>query len=186
MPAWSDQRIAYTGFLGDGSTTPGMWKPGDRMPDFPTGVFEREGMPPFLPRWLDDWAPRSHRRMGAAQPTSPQATSTDQRGPASSPNQGDAPQQLPYDPRHGPTVQWKAVAGMAWIRPDPGNHHGGSLWSAAPGAPGTTWAPLGLSPGENHSAFVLKLQDYGGLQVQRSLDIDWTRIAHSVTKEIFA
>ena len=35
--------------------------------------------------------------------------------------------------------------------------------------------------GEN-SAFVLRLQDYGALQVQRFLDIDWARIA--VTKEI--
>ena len=58
------------------------------------------------------------------------------------------------------------------------------LWSAAPGAPGTTWAPLRLSPGEN-SAFVRRLQDYGGLQVQRFLDIDCARVAHSVTKDIF-
>ena len=48
MPVWSDQRIAYTGFLEDGSTIPGMRKPVDRMPDFPTGVFEREEMPPPL------------------------------------------------------------------------------------------------------------------------------------------
>ena len=159
MPVWFDQRIAYTGFLEDGSTTPGMWKPVDRMPDFPTGVFEREEMPPFLFRWPDDWAPKSHRRMRAAQPTGPQATSTDQQGPASSPNHGDAPEQLLYGPKQGPKVQWEAVAGMAWIRPDPGNTHGSPLWSAAPRIPGRTWAPLKLSPGEN-SAFVLRLQDY--------------------------
>ena len=122
MPVWSDPRIAYTGLLEDGSTIPGMWKPVDRMPDFPTGVFEREEMPPFLSRWPDDWAPRNHWRMGAAQPTGPQATSTDQQGPASSRNQGDAPALMPHGPRQSPTVRWGAVAGMAWIRPDPGNH----------------------------------------------------------------
>ena len=122
--------------------------------------------------------------MGAAQPTGPQAAPSGQQGTASSPDQGDASEQLPYGPRQGPTVRWEEVAGMAWIRPDPSNTNGGSLWPAAPGAPGTPWGPLRPTPGEN-SAFVLRLQDYGALQVQRFLDIDWARIAHSVTKEMF-
>ena len=79
---------------------------------------------------------------------------------------------------------WKAVAGMAWLRPDPAGSQGGPLWSAAPGAPGTRWAALKPAPGQ-HPAFVDKLRDDGGLQVQRSLDIDWVKVAHSVTKDIF-
>ena len=58
------------------------------------------------------------------------------------------------------------------------------MWSAAPGAPGTTWQPLDPRQGQ-HSAFVDKLQDYGGHQIQRFLDLDWVKIAHSVTKDIF-
>ena len=36
-----------------------------------------------------------------------------------------------------------------------------------------------------HSAFVDKLRDYGGHQVRRFLDIDWVKVAHSVTKDTF-
>ena len=184
MPVSSDQRIADNGTLEDGSTIPGMWKPVDRMPDFPIGVFEREEMPPFVSQWPDGWARWDHRPMGAAQPTGPQATPTGQQRTASSPDQGDTSEQLPYGPRQGPTVRWEEVAGMAWIRPDPGNTHGGPLWSAAPGSPGTPWGLLRLTLGEIF-VFVFRLQDYGALQIQRFLDIDWARIAHSVTKEIF-
>ena len=52
------------------------------------------------------------------------------------------------------------------------------------GRPRTHWGPLRLGPG-CQSTFVLKLQVYGSLSVQRFLDIDWVKIAHSVTKDIF-
>ena len=58
------------------------------------------------------------------------------------------------------------------------------MWSAAPGAPGTTWQPLDPRQSQ-HSAFVDKLQDYGEHRDQRFLDFDWVKIAHSVTKDIF-
>ena len=73
---------------------------------------------------------------------------------------------------------------MAWIRPDPADTHGNPLRSAAPGAPGSRWEPLRPTPGLN-SDFVNKLQNYGPLRVQKFLDIDWPKVVHSVTKEIF-
>ena len=79
---------------------------------------------------------------------------------------------------------WPAVAGMYWNRPDPADTQGGPLWSAAPGAPGTKWQPLDPTQGRN-SAFVDRLQDYGGHQVQRFLDLDWVKIVHTVTGGIF-
>ena len=39
-------------------------------------------------------------------------------------------------------------------------------------------------PGRN-SAFVDRFQDYGGHQVQRFLDLDWVKIVHTVTGNIF-
>ena len=165
-------------------TTPGMWDPADRMPGFPTGFFARGEMPPFVDRWPDGWAPWDHRPMGAARPSDPQEAPADQWRAPSGPGQGEESQQLPFGPRQSQTVRWKEVIGMAWIRPVPADTHGGPLWSAAPVAPGSRWGPLRLSPGRNFD-FVNKLQDYGSLQVQRFLDIDWPKVVHSVTEEIF-
>ena len=74
---------------------------------------------------------------------------------------------------------------MAWIRPDPAATEGGPLWSAALRAPGTKWQPLDPAQGQ-HPAFVDKLQDYGGHQVQRFLDLDWVKIVHTVARDIFS
>ena len=62
---------------------------------------------------------------------------------------------------------------------------GGPLWSAAPGVPGTAWGPLDPR-GRGDSNFVQRLQEYGGLEVQRFLDLDWAKLVHSVTKHIFS
>ena len=184
MPVWSKQSIAYNGTLEDGSTIPGMWDPVDRMPGFPTGLFAREEMPPFVDQWPDGWAPWDHRPRGAAQPTGPQEAPAGQRGAASGPDQGEQSEQLPFGPKQDPIARWEEVAGMAWVRPDPADTHGGLLWSAAPGAPGSKWGSLRPTPGRN-SDFVIRLQDDGSLQVQRFLDIDWAKVAHTVIKEIF-
>ena len=77
------------------------------------------------------------------------------------------------------------VAGMAWRRPDPADTQGGPLWSAAPGAQGTTWGALDPGKRQGDSFFVQRLQEYGGLEAQRLLDLDWTRMVHTVTSLIF-
>ena len=141
-------------------------------------------MPPFLPRWPEDWKPRVHKLAEDGRTAQPNGNPENQEGPAPINIPGRSQGELPYGPREVPMRPWKAVAGMAWIRPDPAATQGGPLWSAAPGAPGTEWEPLEPAQGQR-SAFVDKLQDYGGHQVQRFLDIDWVKVAHSVTKDIF-
>ena len=185
MPVWANQSIAYNGTLEDGSTIPGMWDPVDKMPSFPTGFFARGEMPPFVDQWPDGWAPWDHRPMGAAQPTGLQEAPAGQRRAASGPGQGEESEQLPFGPKQDQTVRWEEIVGMAWIRPDPADTHGSPLWSATPGVPSSRWGPLRPAPGRNPD-FVNKLQDYGPLQVQRFLDIDWAKVVHTVTKEIFA
>ena len=184
MPVWANLPIAYTGFLEDGSVIPGLYKPVDRMQDFPSGCFGRGEQPPFLPRWPDDWVPRRHLLVGGGQPAGPNGNPEDQGALARGPDQERDQEQLLYGPREVPQVQWEAVAGMVWNRPDPGGIGGGPLWSAAPGAPWTRQGPLRRGPGCQF-AFVCKLQEYGSLSIQRFLDIDWVKIAHSVAKDIF-
>ena len=184
MPVWANHTIAYNGTLEDGSTTPGMWHPVDRMPGFPTGYFTREEMPPYVDRWPEEWSPWDHGPMGAARPTNPRVAPADQRYAPSGPGHGDQAERLPYGPKQGQAVRWEAVRGMAWNRPDPGDAPGGPLWSAAPGVPSSKWGLVKLSPGRN-SDFVNRLREYGSLQVERFLDIDWPKMVNYVTKEIF-
>ena len=141
-------------------------------------------MPPFLARWPEDWKPKTHKLAEVGRAEQPNGDPGSQGGPVRVPSPWGAQVELPYGARSTPMQPWPAVAGMAWVRPDPASTQGGPLWSAAPGAPGTMWQPLDPRQGRQ-SAFVDKLQDYGGRQVRRSLDIDWVKVAHSVTKDIF-
>ena len=127
----------------------------------PPGSFRQGADAPFLPRWPEDWKPRAHKLAEGGRIAQPNGNPENQEGPAPIPNPGGTQEELAYVPRKDPMQPWKAVAGMAWIRPDPAATQGGPLWSAAPGAPGTRWSPLEPAPGR-HSAFVDKLRDYGG------------------------
>ena len=189
--AWPSCRSGQT----NASRTAASWRteapsPGCTSPSigcgFPQWQLRQGGAAPFLPYWPEDWVPRPRRYLlvGGGQPAGPNGDPDDQDAPAQGPEQEGSLEQLLYGPRMGPMVEWDAVAGMVWNRPDPGSTSGGPLWSAAPGAPGTKWGPLKPSP-RCDSAFVLKLPDYRSKSVQRFLDIDWVKLAHSVTKEIY-
>ena len=131
--------------------------------------------------------------MGGTQHMDPKEVPAGQGHAPSGPGQADPAERPPFGPRQGQTVRWDVVSGMAWNRPDPVDAHGGPLWAVAPGTPGSKWGPLKPNRGRNSdfrlmdqvSGFVNRLQDYGPLQVQRFLDIDWPKIVNSVTKEIF-
>ena len=58
------------------------------------------------------------------------------------------------------------------------------MWSAAPGAHGNLRGPVEPGPGRE-SAFVRKLRDYGSGSVQRLLHIDWVKLVHNITNDIF-
>ena len=148
MPAWANQRIAYSGLLKDRNVIPGLYKPFDRLQDFPNGFFDREEKPPFLPRWQEDWVPRRHLLVGSGQPARPNDNPEDQGAPAGVPYQGKNQEQLPYGPGEGPMVQWKAVAGMVWNRPDPGDTPMEDPYGQQRQAPQECHGdPSGLAPG---------------------------------------
>ena len=172
MPVWANLPIAYTGLLEDGSVIPGLYKPVGRMQDVPAGAAAGRSSPPSChagPKtgslgvtcWWEKVNPQDRTatpRTRAPLPGAPTRRGT--RGSCPT-DRGKA--------RGCSGRQWRAWCGTApirgtWNRPDLGT----------------------LRPGPGcKSAFVLKLQEYGSLSVQRFLDIDRVKIAHSVTKDIF-
>ena len=184
IPVWEEMPIRYSGLLESGDTIGGLWDPIPRN-ELPEGTFAKEPMPPYVPRWPEDIALKSHGRLPRSQEEKPARKDENQGGWPSDPRPRGELGQLPYGPREGPPPSYDVVAGMAWKRPDPASTQGGPLWSAAPGIPGTAWGPL--DPRERgDSNFVQRLQEYGGLEVQRFLDLNWAKLVHSVTKHIFS
>ena len=141
-------------------------------------------MPPFLPRWPEDWKPRIHKLAEGGRTVQPNGDPENQEGPAPIPNPGGTQEELPYGARRVPMQPWQGCGGDGLDPPRPGEHPRRTLVVRGAGSPGNEWEPLEPAQGQ-HSAFVDKLRDYGGHQVQRFLDIDWVKVAHSVTKDIF-
>ena len=119
IPVWSDHCITFNGFLADGSPIQGLWPPVERTHACPMGSFARERTPPFLAQWPEDWKPRTHRLAEVGRAGQPNGDPAGQGGPERGPGPWGAQADLPYGMMSTPMQPWPAVAGMAWIRPDP-------------------------------------------------------------------